>query len=150
MPTWLVLEDEEGLRLVLGDLFAFRNIQTVFLKDAYEALNWIESVNKAGKADPMPELALLDVRMPPGSEYSGVDVGRWIRSSKVVGSIPIAMMSAYAVQQDEIEEMKLITGANLFLPKPLPRIDELFRLLYALADGNKPAKTRTPRYSQKR
>jgi CheY-like chemotaxis protein len=148
MPTWLVLEDEKGFRDVLEDYFTLKGIDVIFLENGTQAFRWIDEVNNAGKAVPMPEVALLDIRMPE-LDINGIHVGHRLRSSPVLGKLPIVMMSVYKVSEFEMDEMRLITGANAFFDKG-GSLAQLFKLAQAEAKRPKGSKASSRKSSAKK
>src|SRR5436190_14426757 len=68
--VWLIIEDEEGVRDALSQMFALWGVQTLAFGDGDDVLQWLDSVEPGSSA---PELALLDLRLMP-SGAQGVEV----------------------------------------------------------------------------
>ena len=84
-------------------------------------------------ADQLPDLIILDWMMP---EISGIDVCRYLRSSKETKSIPIIMLSARGEESDRT--LGLDVGADDYMTKPFsPR--ELLARVRAVLRRSRPS-----------
>ncbi len=126
MSTWMVVEDEPDIYEVLLAMFEVWGIEGVAFVDGAEAVAWINDVDAGRVQAELPELAILDIRLP---EVSGPEVGARLRQSPILGNIAIALITAYSLQPHEEEEVMAQAGADLLLYKPLPEPDEFRRLL---------------------
>ena len=75
----------------------------------------------------LPELALLDIRLP--GEINGVMVGERLRESEKLGQIAIVLTTAWHLSEAEKDEAIEKCDADLWLPKPLPKFNELQGIL---------------------
>jgi CheY-like chemotaxis protein len=107
-------------------MFEVWGIEGVAFVDGAEAVAWINDVDAGRVQAELPELAILDIRLP---EVSGPEVGARLRQSPILGNIAIALITAYSLQPHEEEEVMAQAGADLLLYKPLPEPDEFRRLL---------------------
>lgn len=123
MSTWMVVEDEPDIYEVLLAMFEMWGIEGVAFVDGEEAIAWIEDVDAGRFQGDLPELAMLDIRLP--GDMNGIDVGERIRQSPVLGNIAILLTTAYKLNPKEQEEAMHRTGADKWLPKPLPKFNEL-------------------------
>ncbi len=126
MPTWMVVEDEPDIYDVLLAMFEIWGIEGVAFVDGSEAVSWIEDVDKGNVAGELPELAILDIRLP---EVSGPEVGARLRKSDRLGKIAIVMITAYRLTPEEEEQVKATAQADTLMYKPLPAMPELRRTL---------------------
>ena len=78
LPTWMVVEDEPDIYDVLLAMFEIWGIDGVAFVDGAEAVAWIESVDQGRVRGELPELAILDIRLP---EISGPEVSARLRRS---------------------------------------------------------------------
>ena len=92
MPTWMVVEDEPDIYDVLLAMFEIWGIEGVAFVDGAEAQAWIEDVDRGRVHGELPELAILDIRLP---EVSGPELGNRLRRSHVLGEIAIVLITAY-------------------------------------------------------
>lgn len=117
MSTWMVVEDEPDLYDTLLALFEIWSIDGVAFTNGTDALKWIEDVDKGSADTNLPELALLDIRLP-GS--SGPAIGQRLRESPVLSDIAIVLMTAYHLTPQEEEAFKQQVRTDVLLYKPLP------------------------------
>jgi CheY-like chemotaxis protein len=97
--------------------------------DGEEAVAWIDRIDHSRRkpTSALPELALLDIRLP--GEISGSMVGARLRKSPQLRDIVIVLITAYKLSPEEEESLIAQAGADLLLYKPLPRYDRLKRML---------------------
>ena len=79
LSTWIVVEDEPDIYEVLLAMFGIWGIEGVAFVDGEEAVSWIEDVDDKRFQGELPELALLDIRLP--GEINGPAVGERLRKS---------------------------------------------------------------------
>jgi CheY-like chemotaxis protein len=121
MSTWMVVEDEPDLYDTLLALFEIWSIDGVAFTNGTDAVKWIEDVDKGSTDTNIPELALLDIRLPGAT---GPEIGQRLRKSLVLNDIAIVMMTAYHLTPQEEEKVMAQAKANTLLYKPLPAPDE--------------------------
>jgi CheY-like chemotaxis protein len=123
----MVVEDEPDIYEVLLAMFEMWGIEGVAFVDGEEAAAWIEDVDKTRFQGELPELALLDIRLP--GNISGPMVGERLRKSPVLGEVAIVLSTAYKLSSDEEKQVILQAGADKLIYKPLPKFNELQRML---------------------
>ncbi len=126
LPTWMVVEDEPDIYDVLLAMFEIWGIEGVAFVDGAEAVAWIDDVDKGNAASELPELAILDIRLP---ELSGPEVGARLRKSPRLGKMAIVMITAYRLSPEEEVQIKAQAQADTLMYKPLPPMPELRRIL---------------------
>ncbi|MBI5960158.1 MAG: response regulator [Chloroflexi bacterium] len=122
MPTWMVVEDEPDIYDVLLAMFEIWGIEGVAFVDGGEAVSWVDGVDHGRVRGELPELAILDIRLP---EVTGPEVGSRLRRSPILGNIAIVLITAYHMSPEEETEAIQTAGADLLLYKPLPGMTEL-------------------------
>lgn len=127
MSTWMVVEDEPDIYEVLLAMFEMWGIEGVAFVDGEEAIAWIDDVDNGRFRGELPELALLDVRLP--GAINGAMVGERLRKSKVLGGIAIVLSTAYKLNVEEEAKMIEQAGADELMYKPLPKFNELQKKL---------------------
>lgn len=145
MSTWMVVEDEPDIYEVLLAMFGIWGIEGVAFVDGEEAINWIDDVDNGRFQGELPELALLDIRLP--GELQGDDVGERLRKSKQLGNMAIVFITAYKLTPDEEARVMKRAGADRLVYKPLPKFNELQKLLeeiLAQRRNNKPLASTAP------
>lgn len=126
MSTWMVVEDEPDIYDVLLAMFEVWGIDGVAFVDGAEAVAWIEDVDEGRVQSELPELAILDIRLP---EISGPEVGARLRASAMLKDVAIVLITAYRLQPQEEDAVIEQADADLLLYKPLPGPDEFRQLL---------------------
>ncbi len=111
----LVVEDEEGVRQVLGYLL---------LKEGY-GLEEAVDVEQAERtlATALPDLILLDWMLPG---CSGPDWVRKLRSRASTRRIPVILLTARGQEQDKVQGLE--SGADDFITKPFSNAELLARI----------------------
>ncbi|MDB6125457.1 MAG: response regulator receiver protein [Pedosphaera sp.] len=116
--NWTVLaaEDDKDARLFLEHAFQEVGIKCSlrFVSDGDEAIDYLDG--KPPYADrfthPLPEIVLLDVKMP---RRDGFEVLKWIRGNERIKRLIVIMLTS----SDEIKDIELAytLGANSYLNK---------------------------------
>lgn len=127
MSTWMVVEDEPDIYEVLLAMFEMWGIEGVAFVDGEEAVAWIDDVDAGRFKGELPELALLDIRLP--GDINGAMVGERLRKSQRLGQVAIVMATAFKLSTEEEKEVIAKAGADKLMYKPLPKFDELQRVL---------------------
>jgi CheY-like chemotaxis protein len=117
MSTWMVVEDEPDLYDTLLALFEIWSIDGVAFTNGLDAIKWIEDVDKGSADTNIPELALLDIRLPGAS---GPDIGHRLRESSVLKNIAIVLTTAYHLTPQQEKEVMDKAQADALMYKPLP------------------------------
>ena len=132
MTTWMVVEDEPDLYDMILAMYATLGIGGVAFVTGEEAIDWIEQVEAGRVSDELPQLAMIDIRLP--DRVTGDLVGARLRRSHVLKDTVIVLMTAYKLSPEEEGRMITRAGADLLLYKPLPRLNELKRMLFTLIE----------------
>lgn len=127
MSAWMVVEDEPDIYELLLAMFEMWGIEGVAFVDGEEAVAWINDVDSGRIKGELPELALLDIRLP--GKIQGPAVGERLRQSKPLGDVAIVLTTAYHLTAEEERDVVLKAGADKFVRKPLPKFFELKELL---------------------
>ncbi|MBI5666462.1 MAG: response regulator [Chloroflexi bacterium] len=127
MSTWMLVEDEPDMYEMVLAMYEILGVHGVSFTNGEEALDWIEEVDKGFASDEVPELALLDIRLP--GQASGPDVGARLRKSPVLKNAAIVLMTAYRLTPQEEKAIIRKAHADLFLYKPLPNQPQLATML---------------------
>ena len=126
MPTWMVVEDEPDIYEVLLAMFEIWGIEGVAFVDGGQAVSWLDDVDAGRVRGDLPELAILDIRLP---EVSGPEVGQRIRKSPVLKDMAVVLITAYRLSPSEEKEVVKQAQANRLMYKPLPGMPELRAIL---------------------
>jgi len=120
----LVVEDEEVIRMTLGDRLESEGYTVEFAVDGEEGFQ------KATRS--AYDLVVLDIMLP---RKNGFDVCRDIRMAGVV--VPILMLTARGQTVDKVLGLKI--GADDYLTKPFDAMELLARIEALLRRANVPA-----------
>jgi CheY-like chemotaxis protein len=91
-----------------------------------KAWEFLENIEAGIHTQPLPEFALMDIRMPG---YWGNEVAKKIRETRAVSHIPIVLMTAFVLSDEERRTMMNDYGVDQIINKPLPDFLELKRIL---------------------
>lgn len=123
----MVVEDEPDIYEVLLAMFGIWGIEGVAFVDGEEAITWIDDVDAGRFQGELPELALLDIRLP--GAVDGVGVAERLRKSPKLGQVAIVFATAYRLSPDEEKTIMKTSAADRLIYKPLPKFNELQTLL---------------------
>jgi CheY-like chemotaxis protein len=123
----MVVEDEPDIYELLLAMFEMWGIEGVAFVDGEEAVAWIEEADKGKSPGEVPELALLDIRLP--GNISGPMVGARLRQSATLNRMAVVLITAYKLTVDEEKAVIAQADADRLLYKPLPKFTELKKIL---------------------
>jgi len=126
MPTWMVVEDEPDLYDTLLMFFEIWGVDGVAFTIGTDAIQWIDDVDRGVAGQGIPELALLDIRLPGAT---GPEIGERLRSSPTLHSMAVVLTTAYYLTQQEERQFVAQAGADAVIYKPLPKPNELRLML---------------------
>jgi CheY-like chemotaxis protein len=129
--TWLIAEDETDIRNLLDMMCQVWGHTTMTFENGQKVWDWLDSI-EAGKTASIPELVLMDIRMPgkKGNEIAGR-----MRQLEVFRCIPIVLMTAFALNERDRTEMMESYGVTHILNKPLPDFEQLRSILHKMVDN---------------
>jgi CheY-like chemotaxis protein len=122
----MVVEDEPDIYEVLLAMFEIWGIQGIAFVDGGEAVRWVDDVDAGVVQGELPELVLLDIRLP---EVSGPEVGARLRQSGRMSQIAIVLITAYHLTPEQEQSVLKLSGADKLMYKPLPPMQDLRKLL---------------------
>jgi two-component system response regulator len=112
----LLVEDNPDDRDLTIRAFArhqFANaVETV--SDGQAALDYLHASGPDGALRPLPEIVLLDLKLP---KVDGLEVLRRIRASERTRVLPVVVLTSSAEEQDLVQSYAL--GANSYVRKPV-------------------------------
>ncbi len=127
MTTWMVVEDEPDLYEMVLAMYEWWGFEGLAFVNGEDALAWIDHVDEGRVQGDLPQLVLLDIRLP--GQINGVEVGARLRQSPYLESMGIVLMTAYKLSPKEEKLYKQKSGADLLLYKPLPALKDLQEML---------------------
>jgi CheY-like chemotaxis protein len=139
VPTLLVAEDDENDFLVLGRALKKANFETNLrrVSDGAELIDYLAGANAFAdrKAHPLPELILLDLKMP---SMGGFDVLIWLRNHEKLKNLPAVVFSA-SDNPNDVQQARAL-GATAYMVKPsaydgYPKVVQALRDLWRAGSG---------------
>lgn len=126
----IVVDDEEPIRMAVGDFLYDHGFQVTACADADSMLKVVCSTSDGTLPDRdgrlvslIPDCIVSDVRMP-GKD--GIELLGLIRSDPVLATVPVVLLTAKAMANDRVQGYK--AGADAYLPKPFDP-DELLSIV---------------------
>jgi CheY-like chemotaxis protein len=141
-PTLLVAEDDENDFLVLGRALKKANFETDLrrVSNGAELINYLAGKNGYAdrQAHPLPELILLDLKMP---SLGGFDVLIWLRNHEKLKNLPAVVFSG-SDNPNDVQQARAL-GATAYLVKPseydgYPKVVQALRDLWNAGAGAHP------------
>jgi len=123
----MFVEDEPDLYEILSVLFELWGHDIIAFQTGEEAVDWLTQVEQDGDTEDLPELALLDIRLP--GEIDGIEICKQIRQNSLLAEIPVILATAYRLTPKQIEQIMAETQADMLLHKPLPNAAEFHKML---------------------
>lgn len=99
----LIVDDQQGIRLLLNEVFKKEGYETYLAANGLEALQYIDKI--------MMDCVLLDMKIPG---MDGIEILK--RITKQLPELPVLMMTAYG-ELDLIKEAEAL-GAKHYFTKP--------------------------------
>lgn len=129
MKPWLVIEDDQDIRTIVKIMFGVWGHDALEFRDGHQASRWLDEIEAGTYSGVLPDLALLDIRMPGPR---GNEIARRMRGLDLFRNIPIVLMTAFSLGDHEREGMIHKDGVDHIINKPLPDLFELRQLLETL------------------
>ncbi|MBI5960157.1 MAG: response regulator, partial [Chloroflexi bacterium] len=117
MKPWLVIEDEEDIRNIVKIMFGAWGYNSLEFRDGNQAFKWLDQVEAGTYNDELPDLVLMDIRMPGPR---GNEIARRMRTLKQFQPVPIILMTAFTLTEAERQTMIVEDGVDHIINKPLP------------------------------
>ena len=117
--TLLVVEDDSIVRDTIELMCELWGYEVLSFTNGFQTQEWL---NNEPLAPPLPDLALLDIRMPGPDGY---EIAAMIRQHPQLHNMGIILMTAWELPQTQREEVMASSGADQLLDKPLPGMKQL-------------------------
>lgn len=86
----------------------------VVVRDGVEALDYLLNTPESGEPNPLPQLVLLDLKLP---KVDGLAVLKSIREHERTRLLPVVVFTSSSEQEDIVKSFDL--GANSYVRKPV-------------------------------
>lgn len=123
--TWLIAEDEADIRNLLAMMCQVWGYKALTFENGQRAWDWLDTVEQGQQSD-LPELILMDIRMPG---KKGNEVAQRMRTIAPLQKTPIVLMTAFSLSERERSDMMSEDGVDRIISKPLPDFEELRTIL---------------------
>lgn len=131
---WLIAEDEADIRNLVAMMCTVWGHTPIAFESGQKVWDWIDTVVNGTNTQPLPEFALMDIRMPG---YRGDEIARRLRDTEPLARIPIVLMTAFVLSDEERKEMMKNSGVDEIINKPLPEFNALRNLLHEIIERKK-------------
>jgi CheY-like chemotaxis protein len=101
-------------------------VEPLAFADGHNAMAWLDKVETRQTDAPLPELALLDIRMP-GPQ--GHEIAERLRKVPATSKMAIVMMTAYRLDPEERNAVLRMAKPQAMLSKPLLNLTDLKQAL---------------------
>lgn len=122
---WMIAEDEADIRNLVAMMAQAWGHEPLTFETGQRAWDFLDAVEAGEYTGKLPEFALMDIRMPG---KKGNEIAHRIRTISSIQHIPIVLMTAFSLSDDEQSAM-LTNGADRIIPKPLPDFMQLQAIL---------------------
>ncbi len=124
--NWLIAEDETDIRNLIVMMAQVWGHTPITFESGQQAWDWLDQVEAGTYTGVMPDFAIMDIRMPG---KRGNEVCQRMRTLEPLKSIPIVLMTAFVMSEEEMNNMQTEFGVDRVINKPLPDFDNLKREL---------------------
>lgn len=131
--NWLIAEDEADIRNLVTMMCTVWGHTPMTFENGQKVWDWMDRI-ESGQAVDVPDFALMDIRMPG---RRGSEIAVRMRSIDKLKGIPIVLMTAFALADDEIQRIKNDYGVDHVINKPLPDFDKLRAVLHDIIEKKK-------------
>ena len=132
--TWLIVEDDPEIRNLVAVMMQVWGETPLALPDGNAAWKWLDSIVDGSFKGELPELALMDIRMPG---HTGDQIAARMRLTERIKHIPIILMTAFTLSETEVQGMVDRAGIDRLIKKPLPDMDDFRATLYRVRDDKR-------------
>ncbi len=88
--------------------------EVVIARDGVEALDYLFAEPEDGEQRPLPQLILLDLKLP---KVDGLEVLKSVRENEITKMLPVVVFTSSSEQEDIVKSFDL--GANSYVRKPV-------------------------------
>jgi CheY-like chemotaxis protein len=128
---WLIAEDEADIRNLIAMMAQVWGKQTRAFENGQKVWEWLDAFEAGAHRDELPELVLMDIRMPG---KRGNEIAKRMRQMHALERTPIVLMTAFALSESERHVMMAQDGVDEIIAKPLPDFEQLRALLHTIVD----------------
>ena len=134
--NWLIAEDEADIRNLVGIMCTVWGHTALPFESGHKVWEWLEQIEKGEVTTNLPDFALMDIRMPG---RRGSELAQRMRTIDKLKNIPIVLMTAFVLTEEEIENIRKEFGVDHIINKPLPDFDKLGQVLHEIIKAKQEA-----------
>ena len=120
--NWLIAEDEADIRNLVAMMCQVWGHTPMTYESGHKVWELLDQLDAGTYSGEMPEFALMDIRMPG---RRGDELSKRMRTVEQLKNIPIVLMTAFVLSDEEMAHMKEEFGIDHVINKPLPDFDRL-------------------------
>lgn len=140
--VWILLDDDRALLEIVTTLSDIWGKEPLAMRGGTEAMAWLKNFREGRYTGQIPELALIDIRMPGGPQ--GDEVAREMRLTPGLRGMAIVLMTANFYDGTQESHLLSETGADAFVRKPFPVLDDLKKTLDRAINKRAPMQVKVP------
>ncbi|MDZ4767061.1 MAG: response regulator [Chloroflexota bacterium] len=129
--SWLIAEDEADIRVLIATMCQVWGHTTVTYENGQKVWDWLDTL-ESGQGNGLPEMVLMDIRMPG---KKGNELAQRMRTIPALKNTPIVLMTAFSLSDQERSDMMKHDGVDYILSKPLPEFEQLRQTLHRVRDS---------------
>jgi DNA-binding response OmpR family regulator len=123
----LIAEDETDIRNLVKMMITVWGHNPLVFENGQRVWDYLDQVERGESKEPVPEFVMMDIRMPG---KRGNELALRMRSIDAFKRVPIVLMTAFALSEDEMTQMQHDYAVDYIINKPLPDFDQLRILLH--------------------
>jgi CheY-like chemotaxis protein len=143
--AWLIAEDEVDIRNLIAVMCQVWGYSTLTFETGQKVWDWLDEVERGNYPGQVPELVLMDIRMPG---KFGNEVANRMRKLNAFQPVPIVLMTAFSLSDTERAAMVEQDGVDHIISKPLPDFEQLRNILHSVLNKKKTAQPEAKKGSQ--
>jgi CheY-like chemotaxis protein len=143
--AWLIAEDEVDIRNLIAVMCQVWGYSTLTFETGQKVWDWLDEVERGNYPGQVPELVLMDIRMPG---KFGNEVANRMRKLNAFQPVPIVLMTAFSLSDTERAAMVEHDGVDHIISKPLPDFEQLRSILHGVLNKKKTAQPGAKKESQ--
>lgn len=132
--NWLIADDEADIRNLVAMICQVWGHTPMTFESGQKADEWLDTLRNGTNTGPIPDFALMDIRMPG---KRGDDLAKEMRQIPELQDIPIVLMTAFVLSDEETQRMRNEFGVDAVIHKPLPDFDKLRTKLHDIIEAKK-------------
>ncbi|MEQ8675073.1 MAG: response regulator [Aggregatilineales bacterium] len=124
--NWLIAEDEADIRNLVAMMCQVWGNNPMTYESGQKVWDMLDEIDAGTYKGILPDFALMDIRMPG---RRGNELSKRIRQTEPIKNIPIVLMTAFVLSDEDMQMMKREFGIDHVINKPLPDFDQLKLIL---------------------